>query len=68
VPVRPLGQIWSTYPPAWRHEDVKRRTVGVGIFPSTTVLLRLVRRPLVEQANDAEVADQDQAVGKPRIT
>ena len=68
MPVHPLGRIWSTNSPAWRHDEVKRRTVDVGIFPNTAELPRLVRMLLAEQDENTGVADQNQEVGKPRIT
>jgi hypothetical protein len=38
----------SSNPLEWRHEEVKRRTIDVGIFPNTAVLRRLARVLLSE--------------------
>jgi len=58
----------SLNPLAWRHKDVKRRTIGIGIFSNTVVALRLVRMLLAKQDEVTGAADPNQAAGKPRIT
>jgi hypothetical protein len=60
-------QFWDGNQPTWPHTEVNRRTVDVGIFLNTAVMLHLVRMLLADQDEDTVVADQNQAAGKPRI-
>jgi len=58
----------SLNPITLRRQEIKRRTVDIGIFPNTAVLLRLMRMLLEEQDEDPGIADQNKAVDKLRFT